>query len=89
MAKKLNPRKRPATMADVNKAKREVTDTVMQRMLEMFIYTLKDLGAPDETIDLVMEKFRYTVDGINRGDINWKDVSATLHSEYDISFQFT
>lgn len=87
--KKTNPRKRPMTEADFRRAKSHATDEAMKRMLEMFIYTLKDLGASDDALDKVMEKFKYTVDGINRGEITWSDVRQVLKSEYDISFSFT
>lgn len=89
MKKKTNPRKRPLTEADFKRAKSKATDEAMQRMLEMFIYTLKDLGASDDYLDKVIDKFKYTVDGINRGEINWSDVRQVLKTEYDISFSFT
>lgn len=77
------------TEADFRRAKSKATDEAMQRMLEMFIYTLKDLGTSDDDLDKVMDKFKYTVDGINRGDISWADVRQVLKNEYDISFSFT
>lgn len=77
------------TEADFKRAKSKATDEAMQRMLDMFIYTLKDLGASDDALDKVIEKFKYTVDGINRGEITWNDVRQVLKTEYDISFSFT
>lgn len=89
MKNKTPPKRQPATMADVKRAKDKATRIAMQRMLEMFMYSLKDLGASDESLDIVMEKFRYTVDGINRGDIKWSDIQKTLKSEYNVEIAFT
>lgn len=87
MSKRVNPRSRPVTAADLKRAKNEATNTAMRRMLEMIIYSLKDLGAPDETIQLVLTKLKYTVAGINSGDINWADVRQVLKAEYDIELK--
>lgn len=87
MSKRVNPRNRPVTAADLKRAKNEATNTAMRRMLEMIIYSLKDLGAPDETIQLVLTKLKYTVAGINSGDINWTDVRQVLKAEYDIELK--
>ena len=38
MSKRINPRNRPVTEADLKRAKITATNTAMQRMLEMFIY---------------------------------------------------
>ena len=87
MSKRIKPRNRPVTEADLKRAKITATNTAMQRMLEMFIYSLKDLGAPDETIQLVLTKLKYTVAGINSGEINWGDVRRVLKAEYDIELK--
>lgn len=81
---KTNPNRKPATMADVNRAKREATDIAMKRMLMMFVYALKDMGVEDEVLDQVMDKFKHVVASISRGDIKWRDVEMALKDEYDI-----
>ena len=40
--RKTNPRRRPATQADIKKAKNEAADNAMKRVLYMFLYVLVD-----------------------------------------------
>lgn len=49
--KKVNPNRRPATHADVNRAKKQATQTAMRRLLYIVLFILIDKhGAPEEDI---------------------------------------
>lgn len=87
MKNKQNPRKRPASFADIKRAKKKATDDAINAMVAMFLYSLKDLGATDEQLDEVMEKFKYTAAGINSGDTNVQDIKSVLNDEYDIQLE--
>ena len=51
MNKKVNPRRRPASQADVEKAKREAMVEAMKRVLYLILFLLIDKhGAPLEDI---------------------------------------
>lgn len=89
MGHKLNPRRRPASDADVLRTKKKATDAAMQRAIELMLFSMKDLGATDEQLTKVAEKLRYTVDGILRGDITWNDVKTALKEEYAVTFEFS
>lgn len=87
MQKKLNPRNRPASFADVQRAKKKAANDAIYAMVAMFLYSLKDLGATDGQLDVVMDKFKYTASGLNSGDISVRDIRSVLNDEYDIQLE--
>jgi len=83
MPTKINPRKRPATYADVKRAYQEGFDKGITGALSIMLYTLHDKFAADDT--QLMEfasAFNYTIDSLNRGYITQKDLKAVLKDEY-------
>ena len=88
-AKKVNPRRRPASMADVRKAKSEATNEAMEAVLYMVLYGLIDkIGYTPEQIHDVEEAFAYVVDSINQGYVKWQDVRRVLREEYGVKVRF-
>lgn len=70
MSKRINPRRRPATEADIRRAKDRATDEAMNTIMYMLLWVLVD---------------RHDVaDSINRGYIKWQDLRDALEEEYGI-----
>lgn len=85
MSKKINPRRRPATQADIKKAKNEATDNAIKRVLCMFLYVLVDKhGAPKEDIQELAKELNYMADSIRKGYVTWKDIEHVLLEEYEL-----
>lgn len=78
-SKKINPNKKPATEADVIKAKRQVTSETMERVLMLFLYVLVDKhGAPKEDIQELAEEVNYMADSVSKGYVSWRDIEHVL-----------
>lgn len=83
--RKTNPRRRPATQADIKKAKNEAADNAMKRVLCMFLYVLVDKhGAPKEDIQEFAKELNYMADSIRKGYVTWKDIEHVLLEEYEL-----
>lgn len=83
--RKTNPRRRPATQADIKKAKNEAADNAMKRVLHMFLYVLVDKhGAPKEDIQELAKELNYMADSIRKGYVTWKDIEHVLLEEYEL-----
>ena len=79
----VNPRKRPATYADVIKADKNGFDRGIKGALTIMLYTLHDkFSADDEQLQKFANAFNYTLDGLNRGYIKQKDLECVLKDEY-------
>lgn len=84
-SKKINPNKKPATEADVIKAKRQVTSETMERVLMLFLYVLVDKhGAPKEDIQELAEEVNYMADSVSKGYVSWRDIEHVLLEEYEV-----
>lgn len=82
--KKTNPRKQPATMADVNRAKDEATSNAMHRSLLLALFILIDKhDAPMEDIQQFAEEINYYADSIAKGYVKWPDIERVVEEEYD------
>ena len=78
--RKTNPRRIPATQADVEAAR---VDGI-EKGLRLFLFTLIEQdGADAEEIRNLMKKIEYTADSISKGYIKWPDIERTLREEYD------
>ena len=84
-SKKPNPRKRPATMADINRAKTAATIEAMRRMLYLVLYILIDKHqAPREDIKQFAEEINYYADSVKNRYITWKDIEHVVKEEYEV-----
>lgn len=82
---KINPRRRPATLADVERAKREAADDAMTRILQMVLFVLLDKhGATHEELGRLSEEINYLADSIVSGYVSWRDIEKALGEEYDV-----
>jgi len=85
MGKKLNPRKRPASEADVKKAWESGADFGLMFCLRAFLYILKNNHhiRQDEILKL-RDEFTELVDAFNRRDITSEDIDEVLKMDFDL-----
>ena len=83
--KRSNPRKRPATMADVERAKKQATGQAMINTIYLILYVLIDKhGASMEEIQTLAQELNYMADSVANGYVSWKDIEHTVKEEYGI-----
>lgn len=83
--KKTNPRRQPATMADINRAKTAATTEAMRRMIYLMLYVLIDKHqAPREDIKQFAEEINYYADSVKNRYITWKDIEHVVKEEYEV-----
>lgn len=84
--KKVNPRKRSATGADVEKAKKYATNEAIKRILYLVLYILIEKHeAPYEDIQQLASEVNYYADSITKGYVSWKDIERVVIEEYKVS----
>lgn len=85
--KKVNPKRRPATMADVEKAKREATNFGIDTAMAIMFTVLCDKEHADaEIMKRVWGEVNDLSDSIAKGYVNVSDLKDTLKREYGITF---
>lgn len=85
MTKKTNPRRRPVSQADINRAKTKATDEAMTRLLQMVLYVLVDKhNATHEELAQLAAEVNYVADSINREYLSFADIERVLGEEYDV-----
>lgn len=86
MKKKINPRRRPATQADVNRAKQEATQEALRRLLYLMLYILIDKhDAPREDIQQLAGEVDYYAESVTQGYVTWKDIERVVVEEYGVT----
>lgn len=79
---KTNPRKRPASVADVNRAKDEGFQMGAELMLDLMIYTLgTDFEMTDGWLDRYHERFMAHMDSFAKGYLSKEDMRSTTLEE--------
>ncbi len=79
---KTNPRRKPATQADVNRAKDEGFSMGAELMLDLMIYTLgTDFDMTDEWFDRFHERFMNHMDSFVKGYLSKEDMRSTTLEE--------
>ena len=85
-SKKVNPRKRPATGADVEKAKKDATNEAIKRVLYLVLYILIEKhDAPYDDIQQLAQEINYYAVSITNGYVSWKDIERVVVDEYKVS----
>lgn len=83
---KTNPRRKPATAADVNKACQNGMDFGVEFAINCILYILKDKhGSEDADIKQLRDEFMYLMDSIAKKYVSYADITKTLSCEYDLS----
>lgn len=81
---KTNPRKRPATMADVNKAKAKAVTEAVRMSSAIFLTVLCDKFGGADYIPDVWREVNKLSESIKEGRVSVNDLIRTLDEEYDI-----
>ena len=79
MPQKVNPRRRPATGADVKAALIEGIDLGCKQAIKMLLYILVDKhNAPIEDVRQLNGELAWLANAINEGRISWSFVDTVL-----------
>ena len=85
LMKKTNPRKLPATQADVEKAKKQATDEAVSLVMTIFLTVLKDKnGFSNEELQDTWENVENLSASIRDGYVSIYDLRTVLREEYEI-----
>ena len=83
--KRVNPNRRPATMADINKAKREAKDKAVEIAWSIFFTVLCDKeGYELEDLKRVWEAVNDLSDSIAKGYCTVRDLRSILREEMGV-----
>lgn len=89
MSGKVNPRRRPATMADVNRAVEQATNDALAASAAIFLTVLCDKESADaEIIQRVWEEMQELSQSIIDGYVSVADLKDTLRKEYGVNIHF-
>ena len=89
MSGKVNPRRRPATMADVNRAVEQATNDALAASAAIFLTVLCDKENADaEVIQRVWEEMQALSQSIIDGYVSVSDLKDTLSNEYGVDINF-
>lgn len=85
MGKKLNPRHRPVSQADVLKAKKEAQRTAINYAWAIFFTVLRDKeGWGKQRLSRLWSEIGELSDSIAKGYVNIKDLMRALETEANI-----
>ena len=89
MSGKVNPRRRPATMADVNRAVEQATNDALAASAAIFLTVLCDKESADaEIIQRVWQEMQELSQSIIDGYVSVADLKDTLRKEYGVNIHF-
>ena len=89
MSGKVNPRRRPATQADVNRAVAQATNDTLTASAAIFLTVLCDKESADaEIIHRVWEEMQALSQSIIDGYVSVSDLKDTLSNEYGVDINF-
>ena len=89
MSGKVNPRRRPVTMADVNRAVQRATNDALTASSCLFLSVLCDKeGADAEIIQRVWNEMQELSQSIIDGYVSVADLKDTLRKEYGVDINF-
>lgn len=87
---KVNPRRRPATEEDVNKAYKRGRNEAIEFALAVSCLSVYDVFNPSqEQMQAFLDKHTANVSAIVDGTIKYQDVLDTLKDEYDLEVGFS
>ena len=83
---KVNPRRRPATMVDVNRAVAQATNDALTASAAIFLTVLCDKQNADaEIVQRVWQEMQELSQSIIDGYVSVSDLRDTLRKEYNIN----
>lgn len=85
--KKINPRNKPRSEADVRKAFDRGQDHGILGAYHIMLYVLKDkLKATDDEVKEFARLFSSTVDSLRKNDITLEDLKSVCREEFELEF---
>lgn len=85
MSKKVNPKRRPATGADVKRAKDAGMNFGVEFGINCVLHILLDKhNAPEEDIMMLRDEFMYLMDSIAKGYVTYADIRQSLRRENNL-----
>ena len=89
MSGKVNPRRRPATQADANRAAQRATNDALAASAAIFLTVLCDKESADaEVIQRVWQEMQELSQSIIDGYVSASDLKDTLSNEYGVDINF-
>ena len=83
--KKINPRKRPATMADVEKARKDATSEAISLSIAIFLTVMVDkFGYDADKLKAVWDEINKLSESVINGYVDLYDLKQVLIDEYGI-----
>lgn len=85
MKKRINPRRKPATQADVKKAKLEAAHEATSLAMALIFTALLDGGHLEpEELFAAWKRVQYLTDSVDKGYVNIFELRKVLREEYRI-----
>lgn len=83
--KRVNPHRRPVTMATVNRVKEETKDEAVSLAIALFLTVMCDkFGFDAEQLQKVWAEVNDLSDSVVKGYVNVQDLKQVLREEYGI-----
>ena len=83
--KRVNPHRRPVTMATVNRVKEETKDEAVSLAIALFLTVMCDkFGFDAEQLQRVWAEVNALSDSVVKGYVNVADLKEVLRTEYGI-----
>ena len=83
--KRVNPHRRPVTMATVNRVKEETKDQAVSLAIALFLTVMCDkFGFDAEQLQKVWAEVNDLSDSVVKGYVNVQDLKQVLREEYGI-----
>ena len=83
--KRVNPHRRPATMATVNRVREETKDQAVSLAIALFLTVMCDkFGFDAEQLQKVWAEVNDLSDSVVKGYVNVQDLKDVLREEYGI-----
>lgn len=84
--KKVNPRNRPASLADVEKAKKQASGEAISLAIALFLTVMVDkFGYDAESLKAVWDAVNKLSQEVSEGRVNLHDLKEVLVDEYGIA----
>ena len=87
---KVNPRRKPATQADVEKARREGRYEGFNGLMSIFLWVMvEDFGFSDDDLKRIQERLMFYLDEIKARRLGLDDIISALAEEHGLTIELT